>query len=284
MCRSSSITSSPLASVARCTAGNVHVGRLAERRQHVAIEVVCPGCSAGIRRHHQRVVRRVEPLAGSASRTSAAVARGHALEAIEVAVRRAVVGHALGEDVGPAAEAAQPLGAAREVGEDAAARALQLGLGRAPASAARRPRRSISRSTRAGSTPSFTVAVTTNRLAELARLHAGGHRRGQLLRRRPAADRAARCASRSARWRTSSSRCDVGVAPRRRVIDAVDARLRHAVLHLVAHVARRAAAPTARARSSGGPGGMPPKYFFTSSSARSGVMSPASDSTQLFGP
>ena len=37
-------------------------------------------------------------------------------------------------------------------------------------------------------------------------------------------------------------------------------------------------------RASGGPGGMAPKYLLASSSARSGVMSPASDSTALFGP
>jgi hypothetical protein len=37
-------------------------------------------------------------------------------------------------------------------------------------------------------------------------------------------------------------------------------------------------------RGSGGPGGIAPKYLFTSSSARSGVMSPASEITALFGP
>jgi hypothetical protein len=40
----------------------------------------------------------------------------------------------------------------------------------------------------------------------------------------------------------------------------------------------------ASSRETGGPGGIDPKYFFTIASAFSGVMSPASESTQLFGP
>ena len=81
----------------------------------------------------------------------------------------------------------------------------------------------------------------------------------------------------------SSSRCELPRARRAR-----DTRGRYAPGEpdpaSPRECSRRAAAPIRLTRASGGEDGMPPKYLVTSSTARSGVMSPASESTQLFGP
>jgi hypothetical protein len=105
------------------------VGRLAERRHDGAIEARLPRLERGVRRHQQGVRRRLQPLLTRGADLGAG-RRGHALQPLEVSVRTAVERHALGQDVGSSAETTEPLGAAREVGLDAAARALQFRLGR----------------------------------------------------------------------------------------------------------------------------------------------------------
>jgi hypothetical protein len=67
------------------------------------------------------------------------------------------------------------------------------------------------------------------------------------------------------------------------MVEAVDARLRH-WSRISSRTLPSSLGTHCVARSTGGPAGMPSKYFLTSVSARSGVMSPASDSTQLLGP
>ena len=103
-----------------------------------------------------RVVRRVEPLARR-GRTCGRAWPWPSLEPIEVGLGVAAERQALGEDVRAAAEAAEPLDAAHEVGSDAALRALQLRGGALRRGTPPPPRRSAF-STAAGSTPGFTVA------------------------------------------------------------------------------------------------------------------------------
>ena len=109
--------------------GERDVGRLAERRARRCDR----GSTARLQRRHTATPAacRAAPPATSvrSARTSAAVDVGRDLAAARDSRRAAVERHALGEDVGAPAEAAQALGAAREVGQDAAPRALQLGLG-----------------------------------------------------------------------------------------------------------------------------------------------------------
>ena len=116
-CRSSRITVRPLDSVVRCTAGNVHVGRVAERRQHLAIERGLARRERGYGCHGHRVVRSVEPSRRGGPDLLPASPWPSCSSCVQVRVGVAAERQALGQHVGTAAEAAQPLDAADEVGE-----------------------------------------------------------------------------------------------------------------------------------------------------------------------
>ena len=272
----------------RCTAGNVHVGRVAERRQDLAIDVgLARRRAADTACTDQRVVRRVEPrrcaVCAHVARASPwPCARG------DRGTRRrwpSKVRLSARMSERPPKPPSRSMPRTKSASDAAAARAAARPRS-GPAASELADHARPSRARRApGSTPGFTRGDDDEQARRArGRRCTRDHGGGQLLVVDQPRDRGARCASRSARSATSSRCCSPASRHGGRVIDAVDARLRHAVLHLVADVARRAAAPTARRASSGGPGGMPSKYFFTSASARSGVMSPASESTQLFGP
>ncbi len=120
--------------------GKLHGRRVAERGQHLAIERASgPARASGTG----------APSSCSAGRRASATRRGlhlrrrrrgQCLEPIEVGVGLAVVGQALGQDVGRARRSRRALDAADEVGERAALRALQF-LGGRPLGEERRRRR-----------------------------------------------------------------------------------------------------------------------------------------------
>ena len=206
--------SAPFDSVARSPRER-DLRRVAERRQHGAVERGLAGPQRRERLDHQGVVRRLEPAPGW-WRALRSAWPCRALEPRQIRRRRAVEGHALREDVGAPAESAQTLGAAGE-SDRCAAPGARSSASVGPcctSSASVRPSRC---SDARGIHAVLDRRCHDEHARDLARVHVGGDRGRELLVVHQASVEpgAARSAEHT---RKSSRRRSVGVAPARRVI------------------------------------------------------------------
>jgi hypothetical protein len=105
--------------------GEGDAGGLAQGRQDRAIELVGGRRQLWKWLHGEGVVGLREPLA-AALEDSLRAGFGEHPQLVEIGVRLAAEGHALGQDVRAAAKAAEPLHAAHEIGQDASPGGGQL--------------------------------------------------------------------------------------------------------------------------------------------------------------
>ena len=222
-----------------------HLRRRAQRRQLCAVEIVLAGAQVRERLHDQGRVMAAQPRLCRGLHLRRGERRQIA-QPLQIGFGIAVIGLAFGQHVGTPAEAAQPLAAARELGQETGARALQVGGRRSLLH-----QRGEGRVEFALGLRRIDARLDVDGDDEGAGQLAGVDERADVGRQlrvvdKPAVQRRAFAARQHAG--EQFQRMDVALAARRQRPGAVDAVLRHAVLHRIAQIAVQIRHPRLQAR------------------------------------
>ena len=274
LCRSTTTTSRPFDSFARCGAGSFSDGGAPVVGSLLRSTVLATVLNV----RHRLDVEHEHAIGHPALGRALHVGRRGARDPVEprlVEIRRAAVHLALGEDRRLAAEAIDALDAAREVRVVSRADALELRRASGPVARKRATSSSSAFSTAAGSPPGFTVTMICSCEPISNGPDAGDDRgRGAIRVHQALVEPAVLAAAQHVGWSCRAcvkSRCLIA----RDVPHLIYARLRHGDPACIARCVPVIFAIQSCWRLITGPAGMSPKYFSTFCLASAAVMSPA---------